>query len=298
MEYIKRRKITGYGAFQFFNYTFLILAAVSCIIPMIHLLAVSFSSSIAADAGKVTLWPVDFTTTSYELLLANRQFWTAMTISLQRVIIGGMINIFFIVMMAYPLSKPKHVFPQRKYYVWVLFFTMLFGGGMIPSYMVVRYTGLIDTIWALVLPDAVNAFNIILMLNFFRQLPQELDEAAFMDGATHWQILWKIYIPTSKPAIATVTLFCIVRHWNTWFDALIYMNRVEHYPLQTYLRFLVLSDDILSLIGGQEADALRQVSQATMRAAQIFVGALPILMVYPFLQKYFTKGIILGSVKG
>jgi len=179
-----------------------------------------------------------------------------------------------------------------------MFFTMLFGGGLIPSFLLINNLGLMNSIWALVLPGAVSVWNIILMLNFFRQLPKELDEAAFIDGATHWTVLWKIYVPTSKAVIATVTLFTVVGQWNAWFDGMIYMTQ-ERFPLQTFLYFTLQAAGSLEMLNeAQQMEAFRHLTQDTLQAAQIFVGALPVIMLYPFLQKYFTKGIVLGSVKG
>jgi putative aldouronate transport system permease protein len=203
-------------------------------------------------------------------------------------------------LVAYPLSKTPSAFRLRSLYLWFFLITMLFGGGMIPLYMVVVKTMLIDTVWSLVLPVAVPIFNVILLLNFFRDLPRELEEAAFIDGAGHWRTLWQIYIPISLPAIATLTLFVVVFHWNSWFDGLIYMRSPERQPLQTYIAGLVRSR---SIIGGrrlslQELLDMAVVSERTAQAAQIFLASLPIILVYPLLQRYFVKGIMLGSVKG
>ncbi|TMY87285.1 carbohydrate ABC transporter permease, partial [Klebsiella pneumoniae] len=174
--------------------------------------------------------------------------------------------------------------------------TMLFHGGLIPLYMTVKYTGIMNTLWALVLPNAVPVFNVVLLLNFFRGLPKELEEAAFMDGAGHWTTLWRVMVPLSAPALATITLFATVGHWNAWFDGLIFMNSPDNYPLQSYLQTVVINRD-LSLVSSSDLKALAEVSDRTAKAAQIFLGALPILLVYPFLQRFFMKGIVLGSVK-
>jgi putative aldouronate transport system permease protein len=171
---------------------------------------------------------------------------------------------------------------------------MLFHGGLIPSYLTIKYTGILDTIWALVLPDAVPIFLIILLLNFFRAIPKELQEAAYMDGAGHWRTLWKIIVPLSLPALATITLFATVNHWNSWFDGFLLMNRPEHFPLQTYLRSIIIERNV-DMNGLTE---MANLSDRTMIASQVFLGSLPILLVYPFLQRFFVKGLILGSVKG
>ncbi|MFE5320593.1 carbohydrate ABC transporter permease [Paenibacillus sp. NPDC056579] len=278
-------------------YVILITLSLLCILPLIHIWAISFSSNQAASSGFVTLWPVDFTMDAYRFVLDKPDFIRSLGVTVQRVLLGVPINLLLTILMAYPLSKDPRVFPWRTAYVWFVVFTMLFHGGLIPLYMTVRETGIMNTIWALILPGAVPVFNVVLLLNFFRQLPKELEEAAFMDGAGHWTMLIRIMIPLSFPALATITLFSTVGHWNAWFDGMIFMKSPEHYPLQTFLRTIIIKLDFTAL--GNE-DALREaetISERTTRAAQIFLGSLPILLVYPFLQKYFMKGIVLGSVK-
>ncbi|UVI32026.1 carbohydrate ABC transporter permease [Paenibacillus spongiae] len=278
------------------NYFVLALLSILCLVPLIHVLAVSFSSSGAATAGLVKLWPVEFTTSSYEFVLAKPAFLTSIGVTLQRVALGLTINMVLTILVAYPLSKEVRKFKFRSIYVWFFVITMLFQGGLIPLYMTVNYTGIMDTIWALVLPGAVPVFNVVLLLNFFRGLPKELEEAAFIDGAGHWTTLWRIMVPLSAPALATITLFAAVGHWNAWFDGLIFMDSPDHYPLQSYLQTVVINRD-LSLVSSTDMKSLAEVNDRTAKAAQIFMGALPILLVYPFLQRFFMKGIVLGSVK-
>ena len=287
----------GQKTFNVVNLTLLSLAALACVLPIVHIAALSLSSNAAASAGWVKLWPIQPNFNSYNYVFTRVQFWRSFLITLERVSLGVVVNMFLTILVAYPLSKESTRFKARTAYVWVFFFTTLFSGGLIPGYMLVYSLGLIDSIWVLVLPGAVPVFNAILLLNFFRQLPGELEEAALIDGAGHFRILWQIYVPTSKPALATLVLFCTVGHWNSWFDGMIFMNRPEHYPLQTYLQSVIVMRD-LSLMGDDEWKNLMQISDRTVKSAQIFMGALPILMVYPFLQRYFVKGIVLGSVKG
>ena len=282
--------------FVIVNGTLLLLIMVLCLFPLVHVLAVSFSSGPAAAAGKVVLWPVDFTTSAYEFALSRPAFRSSIIVSVQRVILGVIVNMLLTVLVAYPLSRESSAFPARTFYAWFFIVTMLVSGGLIPLYMIVRWTGLLDSIWALVLPTAVPVFNVVLLLNFFRGLPRELEEAAFIDGAGHWTVLFKIYLPLSMPALATLTLFSFVTHWNSWFDGLIFMNSPQNYPLQSYLQTLVISRDISQL--GMDTSLLKLVSDQTFKAAQIFIGALPIIIIYPFLQRYFVKGIVLGSIKG
>lgn len=290
-----RKSFLG-SAFSIANYCFLIVSAVLCLAPMLHILAISFSSSAAAKAGLVYFWPIDFTWESYRFVAAKQEFTRSMLISLQRLLIGTSLNMLLTILIAYPLSKNRRAFPRRTMYVWIFVFSMLFSGGLIPWYIVIKETGLLDSIWALILPGAVPVFNVILLLNFFRNLPGELEESAFMDGAGYWTILWRIFVPLSAPSLATLTLFAMVGHWNAWFDGLILMGTPEKYPLSSYMQTIVVQLDIKSLIGSDLA-SLRQISDQTAKAAQIFLGALPILLVYPFLQRYFVSGMTLGSVK-
>jgi putative aldouronate transport system permease protein len=261
-----------------------------------HVLAVSFSSSSAAAAGHVKLWPVEFTLESYKYVLGKEEFFESIVMTIKRVAVGLTVNIVLTILVAYPLSKEVNKFRGRTIYAWVFVFTMLFNGGLIPLYMMVKYTGILDSVWALVLPQAVPIFNMILLLNFFRGLPKELEEAAFMDGAGHWTTLWKVYVPLSAPALATITLFTMVFHWNSWFDGLIFMNSPENYPLQSYLQTVVIQQNFTSASLETIAE-LSKISDRTFKSAQIFLGSLPILLVYPFLQRFFMSGIVLGSVK-
>ena len=233
-------------------------------------------------------------------MIDRRDYWQAMLVSVQRLGLGVSVNMVLTVLAAYPLSKEARQFPRRTFYVWVMFVTMLFSGGLIPTYMVVRQLGLIDSIWALILPAGVPVWNVLILLNFFRRLPVELEESAALDGAGHWTILWQIYIPTSLAALATLVLFAAVTHWNAWFDGMIYMRSLEKYPLQTFLRSIIAVKDMTSLrsMTLQEARDYATISDRTLRSAQILLGALPILLLYPFLQRYFVKGIVIGSVKG
>lgn len=290
----RRRPVDG---FTVFNTTFLILAAVICILPLIHIIALSFSSSSAAAAGYVKFWPVDFTLSSYDYTASRTEFWRSMWVSIRRIAIGTPLTLFLITMVAYPLSKESEAFRFRLVYAWVFFLTMLFHGGLIPTYITVKELGLLDTIWALVLPNAVPIFSVVLLLNFFREIPKDLEEAAFMDGAGHWKTLWRVYVPISKPALATLALFSMVDHWNNWFDGLLYMGSPSNYPLQSYLQTIVIQQNLQNLTR-EELLALQQVNDRTLKASQIFLGSLPIIAAYPFLQKYFVKGIVLGSVKG
>ncbi|SDX67104.1 carbohydrate ABC transporter permease [Paenibacillus sp. CF384] len=281
--------------FLIMNYIFLGALSLLCILPMIHILALSFSSGSAASAGSVSLWPVEFTTEAYQNIFNKPQYFTAFIVTIKRVLLGTSISMLLTVLAAYPLSKESGHFLFRTGYAWFFVITILFSGGLIPWYMTIKATGLLDSIWALILPGAVPVFNVILLLNFYRGLPKELEESAKIDGANHFVTLFKIYLPLSAPALATIGLFTIVGHWNSWFDGLVLMNRPENYPLQTFLQTVIIKKDF-RFISADDLDMLR-LSDRTSTAAQIFVAAVPILIIYPFLQRFFTKGIVMGSVK-
>lgn len=288
----------GQKVFNVFNLIFLAVVAFICLLPLVNVLSVSFSSKSAAAAGYVGFWPVEFTTASYEYALAKQEFIAAFFVSVRRVILGLAVNLTLTISVAFPLSKERSSFRARTFYSWFFIVTMLFSGGLIPTYLVVKEAGLLDSIWALVLPNAVNVFNVILMMNFFRGIPREIEEAAFVDGASYWTSLFRIYLPLSIPSIATITLFIVVGHWNGWFDGMIYMNRPTNWPMQTYLRSIIISPDMTSMTSSEELASMSQVSDRTFKAAQVFLGAVPVLLVYPLLQKYFMKGLVMGSVKG
>lgn len=287
----------GSKIFAIFNVAILTTLAVLCLVPLINILAISLSSSAAAATGAVKLWPIDFTLSSYSYVLSKPEFTASLRVSFIRVLMGVPLNMLLTIMAAYPLSKEKTSFKARAFYTWFFLITILFSGGIIPGYMVIRNYGLLDTIWALVLPNAVPVFNVVLLMNFFRELPKELEEAAVLDGASQWYILWGIFVPLSKPALATLVLFATVGHWNSWFDGILFMNRPANYPLQSYLQTVIITRD-LTMMNSSTMRELAEISDRTAKSAQVFIGSLPILIVYPFLQKYFTKGLVLGSVKG
>lgn len=289
------RMTTPAKIFNVFNMVFLSLAGVLCILPMVHVLAVSLSQNHAVTSYLVKFWPIGFNLVAYEKCFASSGFLVAAKISVIRSVLGCLLGMFLTVTAAYSLSKTSGVFRGRTAYAWFFVFTMLFNGGLIPSYLAVKYTGLIDSILALILPSAVNVFNTVVMMNFFRGLPKDLEEAAFIDGAGHFRILFTIYFPLSLPSFATLTLFTLVGHWNSWFDGMIYMTQAQNYPLATFLRALIASFDYSKL--GLDPSVLKLLSERSLKAAQIFIGTIPILLVYPFLQKYFVQGMTLGSVK-
>lgn len=286
-------------AFEIINYAVIICLTLSCVVPILNILAYSFSSSQAIIENKVSLWPVDFTLEAYRFVISSAEFWMSMFVTLKRVFLGVIVNVVMIVLVAYPLSKSERVFPARKYYVAFMLCVMLFSGGLMPTYFIVSKTRLIDTIWSLILPGAVPIFSCIVLMNFFRGIPEELEESAVLDGANPFQIMTRIYLPISKPSLATVTLFSLINHWNAWFDGLIYSNHTQNYPLQSYLQTLVTSTT--KLLENMDVDTMlnmMNINETNMQAAQIFVSIIPLMLIYPFLQRYFTSGLTLGSVKG
>lgn len=279
-------------------YVFVILGALLCLLPIIHTLALSLSDRASATAGKVSFWPINFTWASYQAILKDEMFFNAFKNSVIRVALGVPINVLFCIIMGYPLSKSKSRFPQRNRYMWFLVFTMLFSGGMIPSYLLISKLGLLDNIWSLILPSAVPVYNVILLMNYFKSLPEELEEAARIDGASPMCIMWKIYVPLAIPCIATVALFSFVGHWNAWFDAAIYIGDQTKIPLQTYIQQLVVDMNVSNSMSFEEQMQLAEVSGKSFNAAKVFVTMLPLLVAYPFVQKHFVKGIVVGAVKG
>lgn len=283
--------------FNGFNVFLLILITLLCIYPVWYMLVVSFSDKSAVAAGQVFLWPKDFTVAAYQLILDDIQFFKSFGISVARVILGTITTFVVVVLMAYPLSKTSREFKPRNIIMWILIFAMLFNGGLVPWYMTMKALGLTNNIWGLVLGGGLPVFNVILVMNFFRNLPKELEESAIMDGAGPWRILLNIFLPLSKPVLATILVFTIVYHWNEFFQAMVLMTKNDQYPLQTYIRSLTVVTD-LSNMDAESAKLLTSTSNQTLNAAKIFISMLPLLVIYPFFQKYFVKGITLGSVKG
>jgi putative aldouronate transport system permease protein len=291
------RESAGRKAFNVTNGLVLASLTALCIIPFINVIALSFSDNKYVAAGLVTFWPKGFNFDAYNFLFHRKAFWQSFLISVIRLISGTALDIPLVLLTAYPLSKESARFRLRTAYVWFFFITMLVGGGMIPSYLLVMKLGLRNNILALILPGAVHVFDIVLMINFFRQIPKELEEAALIDGAGHFTILAKVFVPCSLAAIATISLFCMVGHWNEWFAGMIYMQKPEMKPLQTYLRSVVIDLD-MSEMTSDDMEQFIRLSDRSLRGAQIIIAMIPILSVYPFLQRYFVKGIVLGSVKG
>ena len=294
------KKTRPQQVFTVFNYIFLTMLGVLCVLPLLNIIALSFSSRNMVNARMVTFWPKQFTVSSYAYMLEKSGLVPAVLITLKRVVLGLVVNMLMTIIVAYPLSKTKEAFRSRKYYVGFFLFTMIFNGGLIPTYLVVKELRMLDTIWVLILPNAVTMYYVLLMLNFFRGLPSSIEEAAIVDGCNQWQTMVKIYLPLSLPSLATIALFIVVGHWNEWFDGMIYNNKSTNYPLMTFLQYQIINFKTSDLRPEQIAanPSLADLDGRAIKSAGIVLCTLPILCLYPFLQRYFVKGIVVGSVKG
>ena len=294
------KKTRPQQVFTVFNYIFLTMLGVLCVLPLLNIIALSFSSRNMVNARMVTFWPKQFTVSSYAYMLEKSGLVSAVLITLKRVVLGLVVNMLMTIVVAYPLSKTKEAFRSRKYYVGFFLFTMIFNGGLIPTYLVVKELRMLDTIWVLILPNAVTMYYVLLMLNFFRGLPSSIEEAAIVDGCNQWQTMVKIYLPLSLPSLATIALFIVVGHWNEWFDGMIYNNKSTNYPLMTFLQYQIINFKTSDLRPEQIAanPSLADLDGRAIKSAGIVLCTLPILCLYPFLQRYFVTGIVVGSVKG
>ncbi|GBF76411.1 hypothetical protein PA598K_04880 [Paenibacillus sp. 598K] len=288
-------KNPSYKVFYYFNLAVLIAVSILCILPMIHIFAVSLSGKSAAESNLVTFLPIDFNFDSYARTFENDNFTSAIGTSVMRAIIGTVLSMTVTIMAAFSLSRSSFEFKARVFYVWFFLVIMIFDAGLVPNYLLIQQLGLINSFWVLILPGLVNVWNMILMMNFFRALPKELDEAAIVDGASTFRILFSVYLPISMPAIATISLFTMVGHWNSWFDGMLYLRSQEQWPLATLLQTIVVVQDFSKT--GITPEDLALLSNRSVKSAQIFIAMLPILLVYPFLQRFFVKGIVLGAVK-
>jgi putative aldouronate transport system permease protein len=290
------KKTFGQKIINFMFIVILVIMSLSCLLPLIYNLAVSLSSKTAAEAGLVSFWPVDFTINAYKEIMGEKSFFISFWVSLKRVFFSLVITLPVLVMAAYPLAKSTKEFRPRNVIMWIFLFCMLFSGGTIPWYMVMKSYGLMNSAFGLAICGGVPVFNLILMVNFFQGIPKELEEAAMVDGAGPWYILALIIVPLSKPVIATVALFTIVGQWNEFFQGLVLSTGEQFYPLQTYIKQLIFQLDTSQLTAEQIKQA-SMMSNTTLNAAKIFISMVPVLCIYPFLQKYFVTGITLGGVK-
>jgi putative aldouronate transport system permease protein len=291
---MSKHKTATSGIFDTFNIFLLSLLALITLYPFLYVLFASFSDPVLLyGSSKIVLWPRGFNLSCYSIVFKNPMVWIGYKNTLIYTVVGTVINMVFTMFGAYALSR-KYL-PGRTIIMKMVIFTMFFSGGMIPSYLLVMHLGMIDTVWAMVLPGAINAMNLIIMRTNFLSIPAEMEESAKMDGANDFVILFNVILPLARPVIAVILLFYVVRHWNSYFDALIYLQKRENYPLQIVLRDILVKNDIQMIVDVRDdRDALSE----NIRYSLIMVASLPILFLYPFLQKYFIKGVMIGSIKG
>lgn len=289
-------KSLGSRIFNTANVIIMTLLSISCIYPLWYAFCLSVSSKSAANSGLVTFYPVGFSLASYQQIMGDLQFFRSFLISVERTVLGTFITMLILVIFAYPLSRPAAEYKPKNVIMWIVIFCMLFNGGTIPWYITMVRYGLIDNIWGLVLCGGVPVFNLILLINFYRGIPKELMEAAQVDGAGEWRVLFQIVVPCSIPVLATLVLFTSVGYWNEFFQGLVLSSGERHYPLQTYIKQMVVSIQTTNLSMDQ-IQKMDKLSNKSLDAAKIFIAMIPMLVVYPFLQKYFVNGIMLGAVK-
>ena len=282
----------GYRAFQVINTIIMIFVIFITLYPFVYLVAQSFSSDAAASAGKVTFYPIGFNVNTYKYILRENQFFRYYGNTIFYTVVGTFISVACTALIAYPLSKPR--LRLNKVITPLVVFTMYFAGGMIPNYIVItQWLGLQDSMWSIILPNAISTFNLLVMKSFFAGLPEELEEAAAIDGMNTYQIFLKIIIPLSKPIIATMCLFYMVTMWNEWFTPMLYLDSKDKWPVALYVRQLVEGANNTE-IGSSDASSV----QATVKSATMVLTSIPIICVYPFVQKYFVQGMTIGAVKG
>lgn len=286
----------GEKIFSVFNTLLMLALALICLLPLIHVLAVSLSDSASAGANLVQFWPIGFNTAAYEMIFTNKVFLNSFVISVVRTVSGTALNLLMCILAAYPLSKDENELKGRNVIIWFFTIPMLIGGGMIPTFLLIKNLHLIDTFWVLILPGCVPTFYVIMMMNFFRGISKSISEAAQIDGASEFIILVQIMLPLSMASIATITLFAMVGHWNEWFSGMIYMNSMSKWPLQTLLRQMLKSVDT-TMFSSTDLMKMKQFSSRSFQSAQIIFATVPILLVYPFLQRYFITGLTIGAVK-
>jgi multiple sugar transport system permease protein/putative aldouronate transport system permease protein len=296
----KRTRINETGSdlvFSIANTTILVLFSLVILYPLLRVVNSSFSSSQAIASGQVGLWPVEFNLLAYEKVFGYQAIWVGYANSLFYTSVGTLVNVFMTIIAAYPLSHRD--LPGKGIFLSLFLFTLWFSGGMIPTFLLIQQIGLYNTRWAMIIPNAMTVWNMMIAISFLRtSIPKELYEAAQIDGANDFMYFFKIVLPLSTPLIAVLALFYAVSHWNSFFDALLYLGSSDLYPLQLVLRQILVLDQIDPSMLSMEEYAKRQEIQELIKYAVIVVASLPVMALYPFVQKYFVKGITLGAVKG
>ena len=299
MKSPRRRIRESFGDAVFLTIVYIVLGITLLLVlyPLIYVVSASLSSPLAVSSGQVWLFPVDFSLRGYEVALSNPSVVTGYLNSLFYTLFGTIISVVSTVLVAYPLSRPGLF--GRNVIMILITFTLIFSGGLIPTYLVVKDLGMIDTRWALLIPQAIAAFQVIIAVTFFRvNIPNELVEAAELDGCSDFNFLVQIVLPLSKPIIAVLALMYAVSQWNAYFDALLYLKSADLQPLQLVLRSILILNTTAS--GSMDAQTMleRQQLAQLLKYCLIVVGSLPVLVIYPFVQRYFVKGVLIGSIKG
>ncbi|WP_212980887.1 carbohydrate ABC transporter permease [Paenibacillus azoreducens] len=284
--------------FTIANYTVLTLIMIIVLYPLVYVVSASFSSSSAVLSGRVWLWPVEPTLDGYRAVFKNGMVVRGFMNTLFYTLAGTGINLLFTVLAAYPLSRKD--FRGRNIFMLLFVFTMMFNGGLIPTYLLVKNLGMIDTVWSMLIPAALSVWNVIIMRTYFQTtIPGELLEASQLDGCTDFRFLLRIVLPLSGPILAVIALFYAVGHWNQYFNAMIFLKRAELYPLQLILRDILVQNEInIDMLGDAKTAAARQGLRELLKYSLIVVTSVPLLVVYPFVQKFFVKGVMIGSLKG
>jgi putative aldouronate transport system permease protein len=289
------KRSPGEKIFNVCNIIFMGLVALICVYPFLYVFSMSLSSAAEASRGGFHLYPRGINFSSYRLVLSDPAILTGYYNTILRTVLGTFLTVVATCVAAYPLSRKE--MPLRSMIIFFILFTMLFGGGIVPNYILVNRLGLTNTIWALILPILLSPFNILIVKNFFQSIPESFSESARLDGASELRILFNIYMPLSKPVIATISLWTMVTHWNQWFDAMLYITDDKKQVLQTFLQRIVIENSQVMTDLGLSQIAVTDFTPETIKAATIIVTILPIICVYPFVQKYFVKGIMLGGIK-
>ncbi|WP_234535553.1 carbohydrate ABC transporter permease [Paenibacillus pseudetheri] len=289
------RYTRGQNLFNVFNLLFLTALALAMFLPFLNVIAQSFSSSEAIINGSVGLLPKEFTAINYQYVFSDHAIWRAFGVSVYITVLGTAINLIATASLAYPVSRPEFV--GRKYIVMMVLFTMVFSAPLIPNFILIKNLGLMNSLWALMIPGAISAFNFFVMRSFFMQLPQELIDSSRIDGCGELRIIINMVLPLSKPVMASLGIFYAVGHWNTYMSALYYINKPALWPLQVMLKKLFETDDISIDPASSVYSSLAHTSPEGIKMAVIIVATIPIIMIYPFLQRHFVKGMMVGSVK-
>ena len=293
---MRYKKSLGENTFDVCNYLFLLALLFITLYPVWYVVMASFSDELALYTSKGLLfWPKGFSIESYKLVFDYERLWIGYRNTIFYVAVGGTISVLLTLITAYCLTRPG--LPGKNIFMMGILIPMYFGGRMISCFLVVKSVHMLDTVWAMLLPGAISSYNLILTINYFRGMPRELEEAAKIDGASEWKILFKVLIPLAKPIIAVITLYYCVGKWNTYMDALIYLRDQDLQPLQMVLRQILVQNDTAAATGGSASSDTAAFSEG-VKYATVVVSTLPIMCVYPFIQKYFVKGVMIGAVKG